>query len=139
MAENFLSQLKAVVDPLTIFSHYVSLKKAGARYRALCPFHNEKTPSFYASENGMFHCFGCGTGGDVIKFVMMIERMDFKDCVQMLSQRYGIPLKFVSGGERKEKEELLDLMRQTADYYHALLTTNPAGEPALRYLEERGI
>lgn len=137
--ENFLTQLKGVVDPMTIFSHYISLKKAGARYRALCPFHNEKTPSFYASENGMFHCFGCGAGGDVIKFVMMMEHFDFKDCVQMLSQRYGIPLKFSSTGERKEKEELLDLMRKAADYYHNLLTTHESGQEALDYLEQRGV
>lgn len=124
---------------MTIFSHYLSLKKSGNRYRALCPFHNEKTPSFYASDNGMFHCFGCGSGGDVIKFVMLMEHFDFKECVQMLSQRYGIPLKFVSTGERKEKEDLLDLMRKAADYYHNLLTTHESGQEALDYLDQRGI
>lgn len=139
MSENFLAQLKAVVDPLTVFSHYISLKKAGNRYRALCPFHSEKTPSFYAGENGMFHCFGCGLGGDVIKFVMLMEKMDFKECIQLLSQRYGIPLKFASTGERKEKEELLDLMRQASDYYHNMLTTHESGRDALAYLEQRGV
>lgn len=131
--------MKAVVDPLTVFSHYISLKKAGNRYRALCPFHSEKTPSFYAGENGMFHCFGCGLGGDVIKFVMLMEKMDFKECIQLLSQRYGIPLKFASTGERKEKEELLDLMRQASDYYHNMLTTHESGRDALAYLEQRGV
>lgn len=139
MSENFLAQLKAVVDPLTVFSHYISLKKAGNRYRALCPFHSEKTPSFYAGDNGMFHCFGCGLGGDVIKFVMLMEKMDFKECIQLLSQRYGIPLKFASTGERKEKEELLDLMRQASDYYHNMLTTHESGRDALAYLEQRGV
>lgn len=127
------------MDPLTVFGHYINLKKAGARYRALCPFHSEKTPSFYAGENGMFHCFGCGLGGDVIKFVMLIEKMDFKECIQLLSQRYGIPLKFSSTGERKEKEDLLDLMRQGADFYHNLLTSHESGKPALEYLEQRGV
>ena len=136
--ENFLAQLKAVVDPMMVFGHYISFKKAGSRYRALCPFHTEKTPSFYASENGMFHCFGCGVGGDVIKFVMLMEKMDFKECMQLLSTRYNIPLKFSTGGERKEKEELLDLMRQTADFYHNLLTTE-SGKEALAYLENRGV
>ena len=139
MSENFLAQLKAVVDPLTVFSHYITLKKAGNRYRSLCPFHSEKTPSFYAGENGMFHCFGCGLGGDVIKFVMLMEKMDFKECIQLLSQRYGIPLKFASTGERKEKEELLDLMRQASDFYHNLLTTHASGRDALDYLEQRGV
>src|SRR3990172_6776481 len=113
--ENFLAQLKAVVDPLTIFGTYVSLKKSGNRFKALCPFHQEKTPSFYAASNGMFHCFGCGMGGDVITFVMNMEKMDLKECIKLLSTRYGIPLKFASTGERKEREQLLDLMRQTAD------------------------
>ncbi len=137
--ENFLAQLKAVVDPLTIFSGYLSLKKSGNRYKALCPFHSEKTPSFYASENGMFHCFGCGTGGDVIKFVMQMEKLDFKECIQILSTRYGIPLKFSSTGERKEKDQLLDLMRQAAEFYHTLLTTHASGKEALEYLEQRGV
>src|SRR5262249_27059751 len=131
--------LKNVVDPMTIFTHYLSLKKTGNRFRALCPFHNEKTPSFYASDNGMFHCFGCGAGGDVIKFVMLMEHMDFKESINMLSQRYGIPLKFSSTGEKKEKEELSDLMRKAADYYHNLLTTHESGQEALDYLDQRGI
>ena len=138
-SENFLAQLKAVVDPLTIFSHYLSLKKSGARFKALCPFHNEKTPSFYAASNGMFHCFGCGTGGDVITFVMQMEKLDFRECIQLLSSRYGIPLKFASTGERKEKDDLLDLMRQATDFYHNLLTNHESGAAALEYLESRGI
>jgi DNA primase len=137
--ENFLAQLKSVVDPMTVFSHYITFKKAGSRYRALCPFHSEKTPSFYASENGMFHCFGCSQGGDVIKFVMLIEKLDFKECIQLLSSRYSIPLKFSSSGERKEKEELQDVMRQSADFYHNLLTTHASGKQALQYLEDRGV
>ena len=137
--ENFLAQLKAVVDPMMVFGHYITFKKSGSRFRALCPFHTEKTPSFYAAENGMFHCFGCGVGGDVIKFVMLMEKMDFKECMQLLSTRYNIPLKFTSGGERKEKEELLDLMRHTSDFYHNLLTTHETGSEGLNYLEERGI
>ena len=138
-SENFLAQLKAVVDPLTIFSHYVSLKKSGNRFKALCPFHSEKTPSFYAASNGMFHCFGCGSGGDVITFVMQMEKLDFRECIQLLSSRYGIPLKFTTTGERKEKDDLLDLMRQAADYYYNLLTNHESGSAALQYLEERGI
>ncbi len=138
-SENFLSQLKAVVDPLTIFSHYLSLKKSGNRFKALCPFHSEKTPSFYAASNGMFHCFGCGSGGDVITFVMLMEKLDFRECIQLLSTRYGIPLKFTTTGERKEKDDLLDLMRQATDFYHNLLTNHESGKEALDYLDQRGI
>jgi DNA primase len=137
--ENFLAQLKAVVDPLTIFSHYLSLKKSGNRFKALCPFHSEKTPSFYAASSGMFHCFGCGSGGDVITFVMQMEKLDFRECIQLLSSRYGIPLKFTTTGERKEKDDLLDLMRQATEFYHNLLTGHESGVSALHYLEERGI
>ena len=138
-SENFLGQLKAVVDPLTIFSHYLSLKKSGSRFKALCPFHSEKTPSFYAASNGMFHCFGCGSGGDVITFVMLMEKLDFRECIQLLSTRYGIPLKFTTTGERKEKDDLLDLMRQATDFYHNLLTNHESGREALDYLDQRGI
>ncbi|MCI0601699.1 DNA primase [bacterium] len=138
-SENFLAQLKAVVDPLTIFSHYLSLKKSGNRFKALCPFHSEKTPSFYAASNGMFHCFGCGSGGDVITFVMLMEKLDFRECIQLLSSRYGIPLKFTTTGERKEKDDLLDLMRQATDFYHNLLTSHESGKEALDHLEQRGI
>jgi len=137
--ENFLAQLKGVVDPLTIFSHYLSLKKSGNRFKALCPFHSEKTPSFYAAANGMFHCFGCGAGGDVISFVMQMEKLDFRECIQLLSSRYGIPLKFTTPGERKEKDELFDLMRQACDFYHNLLTNHESGKAPLEYLEQRGI
>src|SRR4026209_326466 len=137
--ENFLAQLKAVVDPLTIFSHYISLKKSGNRFKALCPFHSEKTPSFYAASNGMFHCFGCGMGGDVITFVMQMEKLDFRECIQLLSSRYGIPLKFATSGERKEKDEMFDLMRQACDFYHNLLINHESGKQALEYLEQRGI
>lgn len=138
-SENFLAQLKSVVDPLTVFNNYLSLKKVGNRYRALCPFHSEKTPSFYAHENGMFHCFGCGVGGDVVKFVMLMEKMDFKDCAALLSTRYGVPIRFASSGERKEKEELLRLMTQATEFYHSLLTAHAEGRPALGYLDQRGI
>jgi DNA primase len=124
---------------LMVFSNYISLKKSGNRYRALCPFHSEKTPSFYAHENGMFHCFGCGVGGDVVKFVMLMEKMDFKDCATLLSTRYGVPLRFTSTGERKEKEELLHLMTQATEFYHNLLVATPEGKPALDYLDQRGI
>ena len=137
--ENFLAQLKAVVDPLTIFNHYLSLKKSGNRFKALCPFHSEKTPSFYAASNGMFHCFGCGMGGDVITFVMQMEKLDFKECIQLLSSRYGIPLKFATTGERKEKDEMFDAMRQACDFYHNLLTNHESGKAPLEYLEQRGI
>jgi DNA primase len=137
--ENFLAQLKAVVDPLTIFNHYISLKKSGNRFKALCPFHSEKTPSFYAASNGMFHCFGCGMGGDVITFVMQMEKLDFKECIQLLGSRYGIPLKFQTTGERKEKDELFELMGQACDFYHNLLLNHETGKAALDYLEERGI
>lgn len=87
----------------------------------------------------MFHCFGCGVGGDVVKFVMLMEKMDFKDCAALLSTRYGIPIRFASSGERKEKEELLHLMTQATEFYHNLLTATPEGKPALEYLDERGI
>ena len=92
---DFIEQLKSSVDIVRVVGEYVRLKRAGAgpRYTGLCPFHPEKTPSFSVHSTHQFYkCFGCGAGGDVIKFVMEIERLTFWEAVKLLAERNGIPL-----------------------------------------------
>src|SRR5688572_22712483 len=89
----FIEDLKQQADIVTVVQDYVSLKKLGASYKGLCPFHAEKTPSFQVNrEKGFFHCFGCGAGGDVIKFLELHEKIGFFDAVKLLAGRFGLPL-----------------------------------------------
>ena len=93
-AMDFVEQLKSSVDIVQVIQEYVRLRKAGAnRYTGLCPFHNEKTPSFSVNTLHQFYkCFGCGAGGDVLKFVMEIERLSFYEALKLLAERNGIPM-----------------------------------------------
>jgi DNA primase catalytic core len=87
----FVDDLRSRADIVQVIQEYVSLKKAGSSYKGLCPFHSEKTPSFHVNrEKGFFHCFGCGVGGDVIKFVEMQEKMGFTDAVRLLARKFGL-------------------------------------------------
>lgn len=85
-------QLKSAVDPVKVINIYVRLRKAGARHIGLCPFHAEKTPSFSLSANGLWHCFGCGKGGDVFTFVELIEELDFREAKRKLAELGNVPL-----------------------------------------------
>jgi DNA primase len=88
---SFVEDLRARADIVQVVQEYVSLKKAGTSYKGLCPFHGEKTPSFHVNrEKGFFHCFGCGVGGDVIKFVEMQEKLGFTDAVRQLARKFGL-------------------------------------------------
>ena len=89
---DFAEQLKSQVDIVRTVGEYVRLRKAGTRWVGLCPFHTEKTPSFGVNPRGFYKCFGCGAGGDVIKFVMEIEGLSFWEAVKLLAERNGIPL-----------------------------------------------
>jgi DNA primase len=91
--QQFIDDLKQHADIVAVIQEYVSLKKVGATYKGLCPFHGEKTPSFHVNrEKGFFHCFGCGAGGDVFKFLELRESVAFPDAVRMLAQRFGMPV-----------------------------------------------
>ena len=93
ITDEFKQELKARTDIADVISSYVQLKKSGRNLVGLCPFHNEKTPSFNVSrENSFFHCFGCGAGGDVITFIMKIENLDYVDAVKLLAERAGMTL-----------------------------------------------
>ncbi len=90
-AQQFIDDLKHHADIVVVIQDYVSLKKTGATYKGLCPFHGEKTPSFHVNrDKGFFHCFGCGVGGDVFKFLELHDKIGFHDAVKQLAQRFGM-------------------------------------------------
>lgn len=142
--DKWLEELKARTDILTVIGKYTRLTRKGRSFWGLCPFHHEKTPSFSVNPEGQFyHCFGCGVGGDVIKFVMQIESIDFMDAIKMLAEQAGMKMpEFVDGGKVREmkqkKDELRAMMKLTARHYHENLMTE-GGKPALDYLRKRGV
>jgi DNA primase len=120
----------------------VALRKMGTSFKGLCPFHQEKTPSFNVrQEPAVFHCFGCGEGGDVFKFAMLHERVSFPEAIEMVARRFGVPIPetraFDAGPERKQKEELLLLVEAAAQHFTRNLWTAP-GTRAREYLLGRG-
>ena len=139
----FLDDLKQQADIVTVIQDYVSLKKLGASYKGLCPFHAEKTPSFQVNrEKGFFHCFGCGAGGDVIKFVELHEKLGFFDAVKLLAQRFGLALpEMERGGDQaqtQERETLLRIHEVAAAWFVAQLGA-PAGMRIRTQIADRGI
>ena len=117
-------------DIVDVISQQVRLKKSGANYLGLCPFHNEKTPSFSVSpQKGIFHCFGCGVGGSVINFVMKTENLTFTEAIQELAQRANIALPVSNGYDaqkekniKDQKETLFNINLEAAKYYFANLS-----------------
>jgi len=138
-----IDEVKQRIDIVEVVSQYASLKKAGRTFRALCPFHSEKNPSFFVyPEQQSWHCFGaCNTGGDVFAFVMKKESIDFGEALRLLAQRAGvtIPSRFEPGAEGKEKERLYQVNQAAAQYFHNLLVNSPAGEKARNYVASRGL
>jgi len=136
-----IDQVRQKTDLVEIISEQVSLKKAGRNFKGLCPFHEEKTASFIvSSERQIFKCFGCGMGGDVFKFLMEREKMEFGEVLRMLAERVGIELKqFRPTREQKVKEKLLEINHLGSEFYHYLLTKHEVGRCALKYLLKRGI
>ncbi len=128
--------IKDRIDVIELISRYVSLSESGANYKGRCPFHNDKTPSMVVNaEKGLWHCFGCGEGGDVIAFLMKIERLSFIEAVKRLAAEVGVSFEASEDGER---QKLREVMAETAEYFTANLTGNKAGEKARTYLLERG-
>ena len=147
MAENFkewLEELKGRINIVDVVEGYVTLNRKGGKYWACCPFHHEKTPSFSVDESGVFYCFGCHKGGDVISFVQDIEHTDFMGAVSILAAKAGMSVpEFSHKGDgaavsKRKRDRLYTLMREAAAYYHACLMSE-AGRQALAYLDGRGI
>ncbi len=142
--QQFIDDLKQQADIVVVIQDYVSLKKTGASYKGLCPFHGEKTPSFIVHrDKGFFHCFGCNVGGDVIKFIELHEKVGFADAVKMLAQRFGIPLPELEASDEQrttaiEREALLKVHEAAAAFFRQQLASN-AGARVRRQIADRGI
>jgi DNA primase len=134
-------QIKEKLDIVDVVASYIQLKKAGSNYRARCPFHGEKTPSFMVSPaKQMFYCFGCNAGGDIFSFVQKIENCDFLESVKTLAPRAGVSLeKMQFDKDSGIKSRLKEMSQRSAMLYHKILTGNPAGQRALAYLKGRGL
>ncbi len=139
-----IEQVLSATDIVDLIQSYWPLKRAGTQFRANCPFHNEKTPSFYVNPaRQSFHCFGCGKGGDAISFVRDYENLPFMEAVRKLAGRAGIQIREEAAdpneeARRKSRGRLLDLHREAAAFFHELLMKDPAAEHARDYLRGRG-
>ncbi len=140
-SDEILEEVRQNSDIVNIISQYVSLKRSGRNFFGLCPFHNEKSPSFSVSpDKQIFHCFGCGVGGNVFTFVSKIEGINFKETVQMLAERANIVLPVIENNEDNKKEELKAKVYKVnefaAEYYHQNLY-KPTAKPAQEYVKKR--
>ena len=141
-------KVREVAERLSIVevvSDYVSLRRAGGNYLGLCPFHAEKTPSFNVNPaREIFHCFGCGAGGNAFSFVMKIEGVSFPEAVKLLARKSGIEIeeRQLTPTERKSQDEHVQFLRindLTTSYYRSVLLNGQEGEPARKYLSNRSV
>jgi len=142
--QTFIDDVRLQADIVQVVQDHVPLRKSGATYKGLCPFHGEKTPSFHVNrDKGFFHCFGCGLGGDVFKFVELQEKVGFTDAVRMLAQRFGIPVPELTadGSERSDAAEREALLKvhEVASAWFVTQLAGAAGARARQQLAERGI
>src|SRR5205823_11852736 len=144
--QQFIDDLRLQANLVQVVQEYVPLKRAGTTYKGLCPFHSEKTPSFHVNpDKGFFHCFGCGAGGDVFKFLELHEKVGFQDTVKMLAQKCGVslPEPAEGGGDDSRRdaglrEALLKMHEVAAEYFRDQLA-GPAGARARQQLAERDV
>lgn len=137
-----LEEIKSKIDIVQFISEYLPLKKTGQNFKALCPFHTEKTPSFIVSaERQIWHCFGaCSTGGDIFGFLMKIENLEFPEALRILAKKAGVVLKRYEPTETtKLKERLYEINHLASEFYHYLLLNHRSGESARQYVHSRGI
>ncbi|MEW6724501.1 MAG: DNA primase [Bacillota bacterium] len=144
LADEFIEEVRSRNDIVDVVSDYLPLKKAGRNYLGLCPFHHEKTPSFtVAPEKQIFHCFGCQTGGNVFKFIMLKEGVTFVEAVRLLADRVGLPFQEELSPEdarrQKARDRLFAINAAAAQYYQRLLADSSTAAAARAYLEQRGL
>ena len=142
--DEVIEEVRSRNDIVDVISGYVKLQRKGSSYFGLCPFHNEKSPSFSVSPGKqMYYCFGCGAGGNVFTFLMEYENYSFQEAVKTLADRAGVALPEIEYSQeakraRDEKNAVLEVNREAAKYYYYLLRT-PEGAPGLEYLKKRGL
>ena len=142
LSDSFLQEVRMKTDIADLISNYVTLKKRGNTYVGLCPFHNEKTPSFTVYDDTQsFYCFGCGVGGDAVTFVKKIENLDYVDAVKLLAQRAGMQMPEESTYDdtlSKLRRKILEINRATARFYHSYMMSD-RGKVGLDYFLSRGL
>ena len=141
LSNEFKEEVKDRVDIVDVISDYVNLKKSGKNYKGLCPFHQEKTPSFTVNPaNQFYHCFGCGAGGDVFSFLMEIEHITFFESLKMAAERAGMELPNQSESQKKVanfRDKIFEINNLSARFYNYLLLKHDIGKKALEYLKNR--
>jgi DNA primase len=144
ISQDKIAEIRRRASIVEVISDHVTLKKTGRNHMGLCPFHAEKTPSFTVSEEkGIYHCFGCQSGGGVFHFLMNYDHLTFPEAVERVAKRYGIVLEY-SGGRGAaqgagERERLYRINERVAHHYHQILFSHPEGRKALEYLKGRGV
>ena len=144
IADEKIIEIRERASIVDVISDFLTLKKTGRNYLGLCPFHSEKTPSFTVNEEkGIFHCFGCGTGGNVFNFLMNYEHLSFPEAVERVGARYGVEVQRAEGPRARKdgenKEGLFRLNERAAAYFHKALYGHPEREKASKYLKARGV
>src|ERR1700675_1731408 len=140
ITDSVMAELRSASDIVQVIGEHTRLKKAGRSWKGLCPFHSERTPSFRVDrEKGLYHCFGCGAGGDVIHFVRQIDRLDFPEAGEALASRFGgaIPRRASRGPRDDRREKLLEALAAAHRFYQAQLAK--PGNKAAAYLKERDV
>src|SRR6476659_5088898 len=126
-----VARVREATDIVGLIGEHVALKRSGARFTGLCPFHGEKTPSFSVNAQlGFYYCFGCQESGDAITFIRKVDGLDFAEAVERLALRAGITLRYDTAGatqDRRKRERLTEAVQEAVDYYHRLLLEDPAG------------
>lgn len=140
MPDGAVDQIKQKLDIVDVLGEYLKLMKAGRNFKARCPFHGEKDASFMVSpERQIWHCFGCGLGGDIFGFVMKMEGLEFIDALRLLARRAGVILKKQDPQIQSQKNRLHEICELSTKFFETQLIKTPAGEKALKYLKERGL
>jgi DNA primase len=135
-----IKDVKDRLDIAEVVSGYLQLKKSGTALKAVCPFHSEKTPSFYVNqERQMFHCFGCGESGDIFTFVQRMEGIEFVEALKLLAERAGVKLARVDTGKRDARRRVTDANKMAARYWMEVLRRSPGADRARTYVEKRGL
>jgi DNA primase len=138
--KGFVEVVRNAGDIAHLLSDYVVLRPSGRRLRGLCPFHQEKTPSFYVDpQSQLFYCFGCQTGGDIFKFVMLYEKVDFREAAEMVARRFGVRLPETPGVAAEPRGRLLEMNRVAEEFFRARLQHSDPGSAPRAYLTRRGL
>jgi DNA primase len=142
ISDDDIARVREATDFVSVASEHLQLARNGTRYKGLCPFHSEKSPSFTINpEKGLYYCFGCQAKGDVIRFVMELDHLDFAAAVEKLASKAGVTIRYdneATGRDRKRKEKLRESMSAAVDWYHQQLLTSPGAGQARGYLKSRG-